>query len=468
VVAKADAAIVEKGDKLAYGLESLARCSNVAALRAPGQPPTEPKAKVAELYNELATSKAELLAGRYFPSLNAAGRAVALADEIRYEPFKAEALLVNAASLVGAGNPEQSQVASREAAWAAIRGRRDDVLAGAALSSAVVAADRKLGEAQIWIGLAKAGAERLRDRALGQRVLQVEGLIAALGGDLEGAITTQQKALAAAEQIFGPDSPQIWSDEEVIGITFAKTGAWDKARPHFERALRLREASVGPEHPDIALMLTNLGACYSHAGEAARARAAFERAVAIRERTEGPRSPMLILTLNNMADGLIKSGDVDGALLYTDRAKTLAGKLLGKDNALYHATMTTRAEALAAANKLDAAHKEYDDVIAFELAAASPLLGATLNSRATFAIAQKRWAEAGALAQRSITAIEGTSGKDAPDLWQPLASLGRAHLELGRRGEARTALERAIAVAEKAQISTAELAPIRALLDRVR
>ncbi|MEO8704524.1 MAG: serine/threonine-protein kinase [Kofleriaceae bacterium] len=468
VLAKADAPIVEKGDKVAYGLEPLARCSNVAALRAPGQPPTEPKAKLAALYAELAQSKAELLAGRYFPSLNAAAKAAALADEIHYEPFKAEALLVNAAALVGAGNAEQSTITARQAAWSAVRGRRDDILAGAALSSALVASDRKLGEAQIWIGLAKAAAERLRDRSLEQRVLQVEALIAALGGDLEGAIASQQKALAAAEQIFGPENPQIWSDVEVIGITFAKTGAWDKAQPHFERALRLREASVGPDHPDVALMLTNLGACYAHVGQADKARATYERSVSIRERTEGASSPMMILTLNNMADGLIRAKDTAGALLYTDRAKSLAAKLLGTDNALYHATMTTRAEALAAAQQLAAANTEYDEVIALETAANSPLLAATLTSRATFAIARKRWIEAAALAQRAIAAIEAAGGKAAPDLWQPLASLGHAQLELGRRADARSALERAIAVAEKAQISTTDLAPVRASLERAR
>jgi len=467
LLAKSDKSLVEKGDKVVWGLEPMTRCANVAALRAPGQPPTEPKAKLDELHVQLATAKAEMLAGRPFPAINAATKAANLADEVHFEPYKAEALLVRCASLVGAGNAEAATSACTEAVWAAVRGRGDFVLAGAALAAALIASERKVGEAQIWLGLARAAIARVgHDKSLEQRALQVEGLVAALGGDLDTAIAAQQRALATAEQFLGVDSPALWTDEEVIGVTYAKSGAWDKARPHYERALALHEASVGPDHPDIATLLTNLGACYSQAGDTAKARAAYERALAIRERADGP-NPMLILTLNNMSDGLIKSGDAAGALMYTDRAKHLAETLLGRDNALYHAVATTRAEALAAAGRLDDARKEYDDVLALETKLESPLLGATLASRTKLAIKTKRWPEAVAFAHRSIAALEATAGKQAPDLWQPLTALAQATIALGRPAEARPLLDRAIAIGEMAQVTAADLAPTRALLEQV-
>jgi tetratricopeptide (TPR) repeat protein len=467
LLANADQALVERADKIAFGLEPVSRCANVSALRAPDRPPTEPKHKVDEMHALLATAKAELLAGRYFPSMNSAVRAGRIADEIGYEPSKAEAMLVQAASLVGAGNVEAAVAMNTNAVWVAMRGRRDDLLAAAGLSTAIIASQRKVGEARIWIGLTKAAIARLgRDQELEHRALQVEGLIAAVSGDVDTAIALQQQALAAAERFHGVDNPKIWSDVEVIGVTYAKAGAYDKARPFFERALKLHEAAVGPDHPDNSLILTNLGACYSHAGDSARARATYERALAIRERIDGAKSPMLILTLNNMSDGLVKAGDASGALLYIERAKELAHTLLGEDNALYHAVVTTRAETLAATGRTDEARREYDYVLGLEAKQQSPYLGPTLNSRAKLAIDTRRWAEAASFAQRAITAMETAGGNDAAELWQPLANLGRAYVGLGRSAEARPVLERALAIGEKAHLSDTDLAPLRALLEK--
>jgi tetratricopeptide (TPR) repeat protein len=175
---------------------------------------------------------------------------------------------------------------------------------------------------------------------------------------------------------------------------------------------------------------------------------------------------MMILALNNMADGLIKAGDFVGALSVLDRGTALAEKYLGTANPLYHNIATTRAEALSAAGHTAESHALYDRVIALELDAKSAILGPTLGSRAQRSIAEKKWAEAASFAQRSVTAIESFAGKDSPDLWMPLATLGQATLELGRPGEARAYLERAIAIGEKAQVSPSDLAPIRKLLAR--
>jgi Flp pilus assembly protein TadD len=168
-----------------------------------------------------------------------------------------------------------------------------------------VGSDRRLAaqdrRARIGSGLRAAIARLGHDQELEHRALQVEGLIAAVSGDVDTAIAVQQRALAGAERMHGVDNPKIWSDVEVIGVTYARAGAYDKARPFFERALKLHEAAVGPDHPDNSLVLTNLGACYSHGGDGVKARATYERALAIRERIDGPKSPMLILTLNNMS-----------------------------------------------------------------------------------------------------------------------------------------------------------------------
>ncbi len=462
LLGEADAAIVERGDKLAFGLEPVSRCANVAALRAPGLPPTEPKDKVDKLRDLLATSKAELLAGRSFGAMEAARKAALLAEEVHYGPYRADALMVRAAALAGVGNSAEAGKAFGEAAWTALDANRHDQVAMAAMSAAAIAADGRVGEAKIWMGLARTAARRIgNDPLIEQRMLQIEGLIAAAQGDTAGAIEAQTKALAISERALGENNPALWSDLEVIGVTLAKRSSWARAKPYLERALALRVAAVGSDHPDVATILTNLGAAYANSGEPDKARASYERAIKIRERTDGARNPMLILTLNNMADGMTKAKDYENALHYVERGIHLAETMLGKSAPMYHAIATTYAEALFAAGRTADARKVYDETIAIEAKESSPFYPATLASRAEMSIAARHWKEAIALEQRAIAAFEAASGKDNPDLWKPLFGLARVELAQHRAAEARELLDRAIAIGEKAQISSADLESMR-------
>ena len=51
--------------------------------------------------------------------------------------------------------------------------------------------------------------------------------------------------------------------------------------------------------------------------------------------------------------------------------------------------------------------------------------------------------------------LKTAGGKDNPDLWQPLGDLGRAEVELGHPTEARTALERALAIGTRLHVDVA-------------
>jgi tetratricopeptide (TPR) repeat protein len=468
VLAGADADLVEKADDLASGLEPLHRCSNLAALRAPGLPPTEPKPVVVHTEQLLADAKAQLLAGHHLQAVNDATQAQHLADELHYTPWKAEGLVVEGAAWAGANNIEKAGEQCSAAVWKALDGHRDDLTAQAALCAAATSAQHEMAQARIWIHLARTfGARNGSDPETELRALEVEGLVDASTGDIAASVAVQQKALALAERLAGNNKNEVWRDEEVIGTTYARVGAWDKSLPHLERALALHEAYVGPDHPDIATILTTLGAAYSKAGRLDQAKLSYARALAIREKAEGPDSPSLVLTLNNAADGMIKAGDIPGAIVYLDRAKQLADKSLGDSNPLTQAVATTRAEALAAGGRIAEARAQYDAVLAIEQETRSGLLAATLTSRMTTELGAKDWAAAATFAQRAIDTVEATAGKESPDLWEPLAGLAHADIELGHRTDAKPLLERALAIADKAQISPTELAPVRQLLATV-
>jgi hypothetical protein len=467
ILEHADADVVAKGNEIVRGLPQLADCANVAQLRAPEQPPSEPKDKVAEAEHALADAEVQAFTGHQFAALNAAKRAERLGDELHYPPYMAEALKVEGIALGVDGNLDEATADCSEATVQAVLGRRDDLVVDGAACAAGVSAQRNVGEARVWMRIARAFEPRLgRDPSRQVRLLQVDQLIAAIANGGAG-LAERERVLAENERALGMDNPGIWLLEEALAEELAKTGAYDKALPHFERALASHEASVGPDHPDIANILTNLGACYSHAGDAARARAAYDRALAIIEHTEGEHSPNFVRTLNNMADAATKAGDTSGALVYLDRAKRAIQSSLGEANPLSQAVLTTRAEALAAAHRTADARAQYDDAIALELKYTSAYLAQTLASRGALELADKKWSDAATFEQRAIAAAEAAGGKESPELWQPLAGLARADIELGRRSDAKPLLERAIIIGEKAQVAAQDLAPARELLDRL-
>ena len=466
LLVQADAAMVEKGDKLVLDLDPVAECANVTALRAPGLPPPELRVKIAELEKQTAAAKADSLAGHYLASLTKAQGVIEAAIPLNYPPTLAEARVVHGAALLTVGNFAEASDDFRQAVWDAIRGRRDDLAARAGLSMALVTSNAggKPGEAKIWLGHARALGTRLGvDRNLELRTLEIESLIEAESGESPAAIATGEKALAFGESVYGKEAPQLVTDEVNLADAYSHAGVWPKAAPHYEHAKALRAASVGAEHPDIALLESDLGACYTHMGEVAKARTAFEQSLAIREKFYGKTSPLLVATLDNFGELLRKQGDIATALAYQERALPLCRMVPGVAHPFYHQLVTDYADTLIAAKRFADAHARLDEVFALEQANNSPTLPASQTTRAELALAEQQWTDAEHYAALAIAGYETAGGKDNPTLWRPLTALARARVGQGKPGEAKPLLDRALAIGKQAQVSDDDLAPTRAL-----
>ncbi|HEY4180814.1 MAG TPA: serine/threonine-protein kinase [Kofleriaceae bacterium] len=468
LLAKADDPMVSKGDSVVHELEPVSRCANLTALRAPVQPSPEVRAKLPELGAHLADARVAVIAGHYPAAETAAKAALDLAKPLNYDPGIAEAMLELGAAQLGQNKSDDATATFADAGWAALRGKRDDIVVRTSFGAAMTAATT-LGsgnQAKWWLGLGGAALARFGgDPWLELQGQQAEGIVAAEQGNYVAAIEAHRRALATATGLFkGADEVAVWQTEELFGTTLVKAASFAEARPHFERALALRQASVGPDHLDIALILSNLGTCYNAAGDLAKAHDSFDRSIAIRERMFGKESPMLAAPLNNLADMLRQSGDAEGALGYIERAKQLVAKVPGPKHPLYHIISTTHAEVLATLGKAVEARAEYETLIAAETSLKSPILGTSLSSYAQFAVDQHDYTLAISMAEPAITAIEAAGGKDAADLWRPLASLAYAKIATNETAAARPLLDRAIAIAEQQQVKTSDLAPARAAL----
>ena len=467
LLATADAPLVDKGDSIAWELDPIATCANVAVLMVPGLPAPEIRSKVTELDKRIASARAQLIAAKYVAALAVSSECIDEATKLGYQPSLALALAVRGGALMATGNLDDGIAAYRDATWAAIRGKRDDIAADSAVTTATLLAEgkKKPDEARIWLGFSDATARRAGvDHVLDIKRLAVEGMIDDAAGDLGAGVTAQEKAFAIAEHQYGHDDPRIMTLELTFGGTLMRAGAWGKAAPHLEHVLKLREASVGPDHPDIALILSNLGACYRHVHDLPKAHAAFERSLAIRERFYGKNSPMLITTLDNFGEYLREVGDNAAALASMERARKLAFIVPGPTSETYHQLLTDYADTYVAAGKLAEAKHMFDDAFALELAAKSTILPISQTSRAELALVEHAWVEAASFADKAIAGFEATGGKDNPALWRPLAALANARIGQGKPAEAKPLLERAIAIGEKSQIDAGDLVPARTAL----
>ena len=456
-------ALVEKADKAVWELEPIAGCASAAAIVEPAVASRD-QPEYTRLLLKVAGAHGQAIGGQYLPALTAFAQAAEAGTKIHADDVVAIAQLARGVVLLGIGNTDEGYAAEDQAVWSAMRAKRDDLAANAALTIAGARAEgASLDVADVWLKLANASAARAGGYfpVLDERRLEITGVVAAQRGDFVEAVAVHEKALEAAKGLWGPNNPALWGAENQLATTLGRAGGWVKALPHLEHALALRESSVGPDHPDVALLLSNLAAAYENAGQTDKAFAAVRRALAIREKTYGSNSPFLVATLNNLADFEQRHGQLGPALTDIERAKAIAVRIPGTGNPIYHVIATTEAEILGADGKLAESRAAFDAVLALEDKLKSPELATSLASRAALELADHKWAAAAQLEERSIALYEASGGAEHLSLWKPLAGLAQARRGLDPKADVKPLLDRAIAIGVKAQISPQDMNPIR-------
>jgi len=320
----------------------------------------------------------------------------------------------------------------------------------------------------VWLGLALAAARRVGlDHVLDSDFKLVEAVLDIQEGNVTAAVAAGEAAFAASEKEYGKDSGVLFGHEILFAGTLARALQYAKAAPHYEHALTVRAQLVGEAYPEVALTLSNLAVCYHFMGELDKARTTFARALSLREKLFGPASPVLVPTLDNYGVFLTQTDDPAKARAMLERALALGAAIPGKDSPDYHVVATDRADAVVAEGKLAEAHALFDELLAQENALHSTTLPMTQTSRAQLALAEGKPADAQMFAELAIAGFEAAGGKDNPELWRPLAALGRALAALGKPADARSVLERSIAIGTAVQLAPAQLQPARTALAKL-
>ncbi|MDC0717417.1 serine/threonine-protein kinase [Nannocystis bainbridge] len=339
VLQAADFDAVRGAAQAASGLTPLARCAELATLRAEAErlpPPREPAQveAVAGLRDRLAAAKAEFDAGRFKTARDAARGAVEAAEAVGYAPALAEALVRHGSAQAAAAEYAEARATLRRAFAVAEAAGHDEVAATAAtqLSHVNGVRLREPAEALLWSDVADAKLRRIGDPPT-PRLAQLMALGLTLSGAdrLVEAAEVQTRALALAESRKREAPLDFVRAANALASSRMDQNRLDEAEALLRESLALRQQVLGQHHPDVAVVLHNLGRVAVQRLEHEAALGHFRRALAIRERSLGGAHPAVAETLAGLAVASCQTGREAECLGLNRRSLAVAEEAHGSE-----------------------------------------------------------------------------------------------------------------------------------------
>lgn len=340
------------------------------------------------------------------------------------------------------------RAADREAQVVALHDRAEDALAALDFTSAErlgrqalagaarVFGPRSLDTANVTLTLARvasargdlARAERLASRAHALvrgargggdvarlRLSAMEELASVLckAGRFAEARPLARRALALAERVFGPRSPEAVAPLNRTGVICKFLHDFTPGGRAYRRALAIAERAEGPDSETVATLLHNLGGLEHARGRYARAEPFGCRAVEVRRRALGDEHPDVAADEAAYAAILVELGRFAEAERLHGHARDVFARVHGP--AHYEVAFNERAMAELRAELGDAegAERLFRQVVAKMRAAVGPWhpdLAMTLHNFAVFLEGEGRSREARPLYRRAIAIWERALG----------------------------------------------------------
>lgn len=139
------------------------------------------------------------------------------------------------------------------------------------------------------------------------------------------ALDCYHQALAALP----PDAPLALQGQisTSLGALLQAQGELNQAEAAYQQALAVAEQLYGPQHPQVALVWGRLGGVLYARGDLQRARSAFETALAISEAAPDTDPAQRADALNNLASVLQDQGEVRRAIAFYEHALALSQQI---------------------------------------------------------------------------------------------------------------------------------------------
>ncbi|MEM9463678.1 MAG: tetratricopeptide repeat protein [Myxococcota bacterium] len=450
VLGSGDIAVLREATMIVSQLPVLDRCRASGALDAEVHLPDDLRVRAAiqAARQRLAQARVLQIAGRFDEGLALAQSAQSQAQNLGYDPLRAEAALREGKLLHRLGRYPKAVETIREAYFDASREGIDTIAAEAAVELVYVIGHLQAEPQKVepWIRHATTRVERLGDPRLETSLLHHIGAVHSAQGEYTEAIAAYRRALAASEQTLGSSDPSLARLLNDLGRAHRAKFEYPLAMKAYRRALSIGEQSLGPQHPVTADALHNIGFIDHHQGRYEQAMAHYRRALAIRERVLEPPHPDTANSYYVIGHVHHDRFEYERALEAYQRAYSIWAQALGPTHPESVAGLDAVATAYQRLKRYDEALETLEQAVFIRehvLDPQHPHISNSLRIMGWIYLEQARYPEAIRVLERALSLREHSVGRDHPQTTEILGLLGKAHLLRGAYEQAQQAFSRA-------------------------
>jgi tetratricopeptide (TPR) repeat protein len=458
VLETADAAMVSKAIEGAVALAPLSACEGVELRAHPSSAPSANRAAVQGIRDQLNEATALADVGRPADAEVLAQRMLADARALKEVGLEAEIETLIARTLVERGDYATAERAFYVALNLGEASGDDPQRAHLYAQLAQNCARQgRTEEAQRQLDLGLAVVERMGGSALSEsELVNVSVLVAHSAFKFDQALEYSTRALALAEQVFGPDSPRMAPFLNGHANALVGVGRGDDALAVERRLLELCQRTYGPEAPATILAKHNIGVLLLDLGRTVDAEKELRAAALARERMF-PDHPHTASALAFLGDAERRLGALKPSEEHLRRAKGLADKLVASgtlkktQSSVLH-IIDSLGRTLTRSGHPREALELYGELITSveaEGGTLSPKLAPLLDGQAIAMESDGALIAARDAHERALVLAERSNAAPT-ELASYLASLGRWHLSSGAPTEAEALYRRSLALQEKA------------------
>jgi tetratricopeptide (TPR) repeat protein len=275
-----------------------------------------------------------------------------------------------------------------------------------------------------------------------------------------------ESVAARAERIFAgrnpPDLLGVAAAMNQRGLALQYESRLAEAEPLMRRALAIAEESFGPEHPKVAQYLNNLATLLQATNRLAEAEPLMRRTLTISERSLGSDHPTVAIRLNNLATLLKATKRSAEAESLMRRALAIDEQSFGPEHFNVATGLNNLATLLQDTNRLAEAEPLMRRALAIDeqsLGTQHPNVARDLNNLATLLQATNRLAEAEPLLRQALAIDEQSFGPDHPDAARDCNNLASLLKATNRLAEAEPLMRRMVEIFLRFTVSTGHLHP---------
>jgi len=408
-LSRGDASMVRRAVGAASGMTSPQTCGDSDRLaRLPAMPSGQREA-IGEVRAQLAQARAQFDVGAYPEGLEIGRAALQRAEALGWAPLVVRSLSIVGRLVNGAGDYDEAEATFERAYFEAMKVGLTDLAADTAerLVITVGIRQQRHDDAERWSQHAQTVRATMPDGGGTRRIdgLRNRASVRWAAGDHELALALFRQAVELREAEVGTSDPEFALTLGDMANVHLDRGETKEALALMERAIPILEAALGPRHPKVAGNLGTLAGVYFGMNDLPKARALFEQAIDIQEDVLGPQHPQLAASLQNLGIVVGEMGEPDAAKPLIERALRIRIAKLGADHPAVASTQSNLAMVhhnLGAHAKAQALHEEALKIREAALGPDHPELAYPLVGAAEAAVAQERFVEATAYAERGL------------------------------------------------------------------